>query len=162
MDNGFFLTSGDFLPDGSTSSDENDAKVWFKITDDYEPPQKPNKPAGPINGNPGEEYTYSVSAASPDENQRFYKWDWGDDTESKWLGPYNADETIKASHIWGKKAEYIIKVKSKDVYDVESDWSDPLNVNIPKNREFDKISFIKLIQHFYFALKFLKNFVLIN
>jgi len=157
LDNGFFLTSGDFLPDGSASSDENDAKIWFKITDDYEPPQKPNKPTGPINGKPGEEYTYSVSAASPNENQRFYKWDWGDNTESKWLGPFNADETIKASHIWGKQETFQIKVKVKDVYDVESDWSDPLNVKIPRKRETRIFSFIKLFKDFYWLLKIFEN-----
>ena len=157
IDNGFFVTSGDFPPDESTSSDENDAKVWFKITDNYDPPQKPNKPTGPSHGKPGEEYTYFTTTANPNENQRFYKWSWGDDTESQWLGPYNADETIKASHIWGKKGNYEVKVKAKDVYDVESDWSDPLNVNIPRTRQVNNIPFFRFLQNFHCLLKFIKN-----
>ena len=132
---GYFITSGEYPPDGSTSVDENDAEVWFKITDDYERPEKPNRPQGPINGKPGIEYTYTTSAANPDENQRVYKWDWGDETFSDWLGPYNADETIEASHVWAKKGTYEIRVKAKDVYDVESEWSDPLAVTMPVNQE---------------------------
>ncbi len=158
IDNGFYVTSGDFIPDGSISTDENDAKVWFKITDNYEPPLKPNKPTGPASGKPGNEYTYIVTAADPEENQRFYKWDWGDNTESKWLGPYNADESIKTNHIWGKKGSYLVKVKAKDVYDIESDWSDPLSVNIPRNKGINDLQIFRILQHFSFALRFFKIF----
>ena len=134
---GYFVSSGEYPPDGSGPGDpdENDAEVWFKISDDYEPPIKPNKPEGPTYGKPGEKYTYTTSAANPDENQRFYKWGWGDGTYSDWLGPYNADETIEASHTWAEQSTYAVRVKAKDVYDVESKWSDPLSVNIPRTRQ---------------------------
>lgn len=131
IDDGYITTSGEYLPDGSTSVDENDAKVWFIISDDYERPKKPNRPQGPTSGKPGEKYTYTTSAANPNENQRFYKWSWGDGTYSDWLGPYNADETIEASHAWAEKGTYEVRVKAKDVYDVESNWSDSLPVTMP-------------------------------
>jgi hypothetical protein len=35
---GYYTTSGEYSPDSSTSVDENDAKVWFKISTNYEPP----------------------------------------------------------------------------------------------------------------------------
>jgi hypothetical protein len=132
LDDIYFVSSGEFPPDGSTNVDENDAKAWFIISDDYEPPKKPNKPTGPIVGKPGQDYTYSTSPSDPDENQRFYKWDWGDGTFSDWFGPYNADETIEATHAWAKEDIYEIRVKAKDVYDVESQWSEPLSVSMPR------------------------------
>lgn len=156
---GYFITSGDFLPDGSVGDppDENDAKVWFNITDDYEPPEKPNKPQGPASGKPGIKYTYSTSAANPNENQRFYKWDWGDETYSDWLGPYNSDETIEASHAWAKKGSYEIKVKAKDVYDVESRWSDPLSVSMPRNRQTNNLPFFRFLERFQWAFQLFRN-----
>jgi len=134
LEDEYFVSSGEFLPDGSTNVDENDAKAWFTITDDYDPPKKPNKPTGPIVGKPGVDYTYYTSPADPNENQRFYKWDWGDGTFSDWLGPYNSDENIEATHAWAKKDIYEIRVKAKDVYDVESEWSESLSVNMPINK----------------------------
>lgn len=156
-EDGYYTTSGDYLPDGSTGSDENDAKVWFTISDDYERPQKPNKPVGPASGKIGTEYTYSTSAANPNENQRFYKWDWGDETYSDWLGPYNADEAIEASHTWSEKGSYEIKVKAKDVYDVESEWSDPLPVSMPKARFVHNSLFLRLLERFPNAFPILRH-----
>jgi hypothetical protein len=157
IDNGFFVSSGDFLPDGSVTTDENDAKIWFKITDDYEPPEKPNKPQGPTFGKPGREYTYSTNASNPWENQLFFKWDWGDGTESHWLGPYNADEKVKTSHTWNNKGNYKIKVKAKDVYDVESNWSDPLDIVIPRTKQVNKIPVFGFLEIFKWAFQLLKN-----
>ncbi|MDH7517262.1 MAG: S8 family peptidase [Candidatus Thermoplasmatota archaeon] len=37
QEGGYLTTNGE--DDGSTTTDENDAKVWFKISDDYEPSQ---------------------------------------------------------------------------------------------------------------------------
>jgi len=156
-EDGYYTTSGEYLPDGSTGSDENDAKVWFTISDDYERPQKPNKPVGPASGKIGTEYTYSTSAANPDENQRFYRWDWGDETYSGWLGPYNADEAIEASHTWSERGTYEIKVKAKDVYDVESEWSDPLPVSMPRSRFVHNSLFLRLLERFPNAFPILRH-----
>jgi len=159
IDGGYFVSSGDYLPDGSSGDppDENDAKLWFKISDDYDPPQKPGKAQGPSSGGPGKEYTYKTSAAGPEENQRFYKWDWGDNTYSNWLGPFNADEEIDASHAWAKKGSYNIRVKSKDVYNVESKWSDPLSVNIPRSKYYLNPFFSSLLGRLFQIMKIINK-----
>lgn len=162
IDNGFFVSSGEFLPDGSTASDENDAKIWFKINDDYEPPEKPNKPQGPTTGKTGKQYTYKTSAANPDENQRFYKWEWGDGTESHWLGPYNADEEVKASHTWNQRGNFQIKIKAKDVYEVESEWSDPLNMVIPRNKNVNIMPENRFFEIFKWAFQLFKNSIVMR
>ena len=151
--NGVLENTGEYdwdtttLPDGTyelliqaVDSDGNighDSSEPFEIDNHYEPenepPNKPNKPSGPISGKAGEEYIYTSSTTDPDGDQVYYKWDWGDET-SDWIGPYNSGETADTSHIWNEKGDYNIKVKAKDVHGEESPWSDPLAISMPKNK----------------------------
>ena len=93
------------------------------------PPDTPSTPSGPTEGKVLLEYTYSTNTTDPDEDQVYYKWDWGDEI-SDWIGPFNSGEIVYASHIWTEPGEYYIKVRAKDIYDVPSEWSDSLTVNI--------------------------------
>ncbi len=101
---------------------------------DNNPPNKPVKPSGSTSGKLGIEYTYTTITTDPDGDQVYYNWSWGDNTYSEWLGPYDSGINNSAKHIWNNKGTYQIKVKAKDVYDAESDWSDPLLVTMPKNK----------------------------
>ena len=47
---GYYTTSGEYSPDSSTTVDENDAKVWFKISDNYEPPEPDLDVSGSLDG----------------------------------------------------------------------------------------------------------------
>jgi hypothetical protein len=59
--------------------------------------------------------------------------DWGDGTDSGWIGPYNSGEEVTKSHKWSEQGNYTIKAKAKDVFDEESDWG-YLEVTMPKNK----------------------------
>jgi hypothetical protein len=98
------------------------------------PPDKPETPVGETKGKAGKKYTYSTSTTDPDGDQVYYLWDWGDGNFSDWLGPYDSGDTAEASYTWVKEGEYEIRVKSKDIYNAESEWSDPLTVTMPKNK----------------------------
>jgi len=113
------------------------------------PPNKPNIPTGPSTGNAGTEYTYSTSTTDPDNDNIYYKWDWGDDI-GDWDGPYDSGETISMGHIWDEKGDYSIKVKSKDEFGEESDWSDPLAISMPKIKSFNYFNLLifRLFQRF--------------
>ncbi|MHA2430401.1 MAG: Zn-dependent exopeptidase M28, partial [Promethearchaeota archaeon] len=50
-------------------------------------------------------------------------FDWGDGTNSGWTGFVQPGIPVNASHTWTVQGNYIIKVKAKDVYDAESEWS---------------------------------------
>ena len=65
-------------------------------------------------------------------------FDWGDGTDSGWIGPYTSGDISNATHIWTKSGNYHVKVKAKDEFGAESYWSDPLSVSIPKNRAVSK------------------------
>jgi PKD repeat protein len=85
---------------------------------------------GTINGSAGESYVYTISTTDPDGNQVSYYVEWGDATNSGWIGPSNSNEAITMSHSWEDEDTYIVRVKAKDTYDVESDWA-TLEVSMP-------------------------------
>ncbi|MBN2065551.1 MAG: PKD domain-containing protein [Candidatus Thermoplasmatota archaeon] len=159
MQGPWYYTSGELPPDGSTNVDEDDALVLFSISDDYEAPEKPNRPLGPTGGKPRISYTYSTSAIDPDGDKLYYKWDWNDGTQSDWMGPYNSGVEIEASHTWDEKGVYEIKVKAKDVYDAESNWSDPLSVSIPRLRFPETSWFIRVLERFPHAFSLIRHLV---
>jgi hypothetical protein len=113
-----------------------------------DPPEKPDTPDGPTSGSPGKTYLYSTSTVDPDGDKVYYMWDWGDGNYSSWLGPFVSGETATASYSWSEKGTYSIRVKAKDIFDEESDWSDPLSVSMPKNQEFFG-SFVRLFERFF-------------
>ncbi|UCF12497.1 MAG: hypothetical protein JSW06_10760 [Thermoplasmatales archaeon] len=94
------------------------------------PPETPGQPDGPTQGVEDRELTYSSSTTDPEGEQIYYMFDWGDNTYSNWIGPYDSGVAGEASHIWIDPGEYDIKVKAKDVNGSESDWSTPLAVTI--------------------------------
>ena len=99
------------------------------------PPSKPSTLSGPSSGKVGKTYTYSTSATDPDGDQIQYGWDWnGDDVVDEWTGFHASGETISTSHTWTEEFTGEIKVKAKDIYGLESEWSEPLPISMPKNK----------------------------
>jgi hypothetical protein len=110
--------------------------AWLAKVSDYENqrPNKPEKPDGRKRGKVGTEYTYSSMATDPDGEDLYYIWEWGDGNYSYWLGPYESGDTSEATYSWEEKGEYFIRVKVKDIHGGESDWSDPLPIEMPRNK----------------------------
>ena len=97
-------------------------------------PNKPSRPQGVTTGTPGNSYTYSSSTTDNENDQIYYLFDWSDGTNSGWIGPYLSGEECCATKTWNNRGSYAVKVKAKDVNEYESEWSDPLNVIMPKNK----------------------------
>jgi PKD domain-containing protein len=112
------------------------------------PPNKPSAPLGSISGRIKTEYTYKSTATDPDntQDQIYYMFDWGDGTFSDWI-KHQPECGGQASHIWNKQGNYEIKVKAKDIYGRESDWSDPLPVSMPKNKPFIDIPLFSFLEN---------------
>jgi hypothetical protein len=106
---------------------------WIMKLKDFDnaQPDQPSKPSGTKRGTNGTAYTYTTSTSDTDGDQVYYLWDWGDGTTSKWLGPYNGSEVCMANHTWNTQGKYSIKVKAKDSFEREGNWSDPLTVKMP-------------------------------
>ena len=96
----------------------------------------PLKPNGPSQAAIGKKCYYTTSTTDPDGDSIYYFFDWGDGKDGEWQGPYNSGEQCNISYRWATKGTYEIKVKAKDIYGFESEWSDPLQVSIPQHRFF--------------------------
>ena len=97
--------------------------------------EAPNKPdiVGPASGAAGESYDYNFVAFDPEDEEIYYYIDWGDDTNTGWIGPYDSGEQIIYSYTWTEQGTYEIKCKAKDIFDAESDWG-TLEVSMPVNQ----------------------------
>ena len=113
------------------------ALSFFTIEEPQNNP--PNKPdiTGPISGKPKIEYDFTIITTDPDNNDVYYYINWGDETNSSWLGPYPSGQDVILNHTWTKKEIYTISVKAKDIFDEESEWA-TLNIDLPKNMIFFK------------------------
>ena len=104
--------------------------IWSNEPNPNLPPDIPDQPDGPTQGVVDEELTFSGVTTDPEGEQIYYMFDWGDNTSSSWVGPYNSGVAGEASNVWTDAGEYDIRVKAKDVNGSESDWSIPLTVTI--------------------------------
>ena len=121
-----------------------------------EPPNKPAKPSGLINGAVGTSYIYSSTVTDLNGDQVYYWFEWGDTSNSDWIGPYSSGAPGNASHTWASQGSYNIQVKAKDVYGLESVWSDPLTVTMPRTRLLTNTLFLRLLEHFPNAFPMLR------
>ncbi|UCD14421.1 MAG: hypothetical protein JSW60_03125, partial [Thermoplasmatales archaeon] len=97
--------------------------LWAGLELTSEPPETPGKPDGPNEGITYKEYTFTANTTDPEGDQIYYRFDWGDGTDSGWVGPYNSGDTGTASKTWEDAGDFQVKVKAKDVYNKESGWS---------------------------------------
>jgi hypothetical protein len=112
------------------------------------PPERPERPDGPIEGKVGIEYTYSSNSIDPDGDKIYYMFDWGDGTDSDWLGPCVSGDIVEASHIWTDPGEFEIRVKARDVNGGLSDWSDSFAVTMPRDKAITYSLFLRFFECF--------------
>jgi len=115
----------------------NDTSNNSNVSSDYtfeivnQPPDTPSQPTGPTTGYICIEYNYSTSTIDPDGDDVKYGWDWdGDLVVDEWTDWYSSGETCTTSHSWENPGTYNVSVKAKDIYDDESNWSNPLSVTM--------------------------------
>jgi parallel beta-helix repeat protein len=96
---------------------------------------RPDKPTidGPSHGTVGVTYDYTFSATDPDNSIIYLYVDWGDDSNTGWIGPYDSGQQVTLSHKWKEENTFTIKAKAKDSYDAEGHWA-TLDVTIPRDK----------------------------
>jgi len=112
--------------------------------EDNNPPNTPDAPTGESNGRFMTDYTYKASTTDPDGDRIMYLFDWGDGTDSGWLGPFDSGMECSATHSW-KYGSYSIRVQARDTHFAESDWSDPLPISMPKSKTINNPLLYNLI-----------------
>ncbi len=112
-------------------------------------PDQPNKPEGCSNGYVDTIYQYCTNTTDPNNDDLYYLFDWGDGTVSDWIGPVQSGSYVNATHSWSGRGVYEVRVKAKDINELESQWSDPLSTRMPKNKSLHAQSFINSFLTFY-------------
>lgn len=145
----------------NTQYDWGDFSTISKVTVSIIQNEPPNTPDidGPTSIKPGTEYTYVISTTDPENDSVYYYVDWGDDTNSGWVGPYTSGEEIELTHTWAKKGTYLVKVKAKDTYDEESDWT-VLEITVPKNKFIINSIIVRFLEKFIERFSLIKQILL--
>jgi len=107
----------------------NASPIWEFTTKQNNPPITPD-----LSGNPRwwcteSDYTLKMGTNDPESHDIEYQVDWGDG-HIEWFGPYSSGEMVSPTHRYHAFANYNIKVKVRDTYGAESNWSDVLVVMV--------------------------------
>jgi len=91
----------------------------------------------------------STNVLTKTNNESNYPYNNGlltTETNTGWIGPYDSGQKGSAKHTWDEQNNYFITVKAKDIYGLESDWSDPLLVSMPRNRAVMNVFFLRFLE----------------
>jgi hypothetical protein len=107
----------------------------------------PNIPTltGTVKGKIGQQYMYNSSTVDVDGDPVYYWFDWDDGTNTGWIGPFPPGALIQMNHSWAKKGTYEVKVKAKDIFNMETSWA-TLDVTMPKGTAHIPSLFFDLIE----------------
>jgi len=138
---------------------KNTLYSWLVISEDAQGAQHMSEeqyfvtrpPAAPLVNGPSvakaqKQHTYTAYTTEHDGNQYYWFFSWGDEETSGWLGPYDADEQVSASHTWKKEGTYEIKVKYKED-NVVSEWGS-ISITMPKPNRIDFSLLNQLLQRY--------------
>jgi len=119
------------------------------------PPFLYNEVSGPTSGKVGENYSFSTKLIDADGDDIYYRFDWGDDTKTEWIGAVSTTPitsasggqesskipftTITAEHKWKKQGTYTVSVEVKDSNDNHGLYNLTLDITLGRksvNRPF--------------------------
>jgi hypothetical protein len=98
------------------------------------PPETPAPPVGPDVWAQFGEAEFTFVTTDPEYDSISFLLDWGDGTQSEWIGPFGSGQTGKATHAWMEIGTYEVKVKARDNLYGQSDWSEPTEIIIVENQ----------------------------
>ncbi len=107
-----------------------DREIQPTSTSSTDAPYRPLKPSGRSVISINNPFEYRASTDDPENDGVLYNFDWGEGTNSGWLGPFSSGDTCTESNTWMDVGSYEIRVRAKDVSDNLSDWSNVLTVAV--------------------------------
>ncbi|MEF8848963.1 MAG: PKD domain-containing protein [Candidatus Thermoplasmatota archaeon] len=108
-----------------------DSKITIGVTKTTNrPPFIPLKPSGPKSGFTNTTYQFSTETQDPDNDKIYYLYEWDDNSEKKWKGPFKSNSTCITLHKWKNPGVYEIRVKAKDALNNETQWTPTFTISI--------------------------------
>lgn len=142
-----------YIKPNMNAADYKTVEAWIVFGDpslqigtDSLPPAKPQTPVGPATFRVGVEQTFTTQTTHPTSNQVYYLFDWGDGTNSGWLGPFNSGQSIEAKNTWDTRGDYEVRVVARDNNGARSGWSDPMPISVPYTQNGILYQIIQLLQ----------------
>jgi outer membrane protein assembly factor BamB len=125
------------------------SSMTFVILKNHSGNLPPVKPVirGQTNGFIETSYYFDFSSTDPEDHDIYFFVDWGDNTSTGWIGPYDSGEIILMSHSWSSRGTYTIKCKAKDIYDAESPWGE-LVVTMYRNKDTSNSLLLRFLERF--------------
>jgi len=140
--------NSDYTIIGAAGADGNEpgsgSAYVFKNISVYQSPSIPSI-NGPTRGKLLVKYTFFISAIDPNNDDVYYYIDWGDNTISDWLGPFESGEEINTSHRWLKQGNFEIRIKAKDTMGAVSDWG-ILTVSMPRDKSISTSPLLRFLE----------------
>jgi fimbrial isopeptide formation D2 family protein/uncharacterized repeat protein (TIGR01451 family) len=147
------------VTDSINKNDTDSAIVNVNIRN--QPPNTPSTPAGKATVKINKDAAYTTHTTDPNGDQIWYWIDWGDETNSGWVGPFASGATVNKTHNWTKRGTYLIKVKARDSSYAESAYSATFEVNVKilVSQSIQIPTFLqKLIERFPILERFLHHY----
>lgn len=90
----------------------------------------------------GVEYEFGCYAIDPNGDQVYHYWQWGDTTNTGWLGPFDSGDVHIVTKTFTIEGEFNVKVKAKDTAGLETDWT-TLTYIVPVSHELQEYHIIE-------------------
>lgn len=111
-----------------------------------QPPNTPTRPSGPTSGKTGTSYHYESYFNDPDGDSMEILFDWGDGTNTGWIGLVASGTTVGENHTYTSDGNYQIKTKARDIpNNEESEWSDLLPITMPYSYNKPLLPFLEFL-----------------
>lgn len=92
-------------------------------------PDVPALPTGPAYCFKDTTYTFQAVVSDPDGDSMVVRFDWGDSSDSHWMGWFASGDTVAFTHAWSDTGSYEVSVAAQD-RERTSDLSDGLKVKV--------------------------------
>jgi len=92
-------------------------------------PLTPSGVSGARTVRPNEDSTFAAATTDPEQDLITYVFDWGDGTSTTAPG-YASGDSVRMLHAWADTGLFAVRVKARDQYAHESDWSPSHEVTV--------------------------------
>jgi len=108
-----------------TNSDFNTINILETFSTGNSSPDTPTI-SGPSQGDINTSYNFYSCTNDSDGDILFYLFYWGDGNFSTWTGPHTSGLSNYKSHSFTEQGGYYVKVKAKDIFYNETNWSESI------------------------------------